>query len=429
MRCTRKQRRVLRGGPWTNWRSSRRRSLRCRTTFGITRSWASFTNCFTSKIQRNLHSRRFGTYRTNWSQPLRMPAAVPSIFAIDSNPKKRAKCERLPFWFAPSSKRSGWKTRPSRMIQILANSLVPIFVGLLFGYAAGLFKIVDNKDVKSLVSFLMTFALPCSLFVAIARTPDELLWGQAKPAIVLAIVYVAVFVATYYASRNLGKDTAANSAVLALTLGFPNHAGVGIPLLLAVYGAKASVTVAVGLAVGAITITPITLAILESGTSTGRTLSLATRIRISLWRALKKPVFWAPVLGVLASVVKFHMPIYLDKSLTIVGDATEGTALFVTGLIVSAQRFSLNWGVGGAVLGKNVIQPALCLAIALLLGMSPEQTRFVVLLSAIPSGFFGILFGKGFDATPEVASSSLIASTVFSIFTLAGWIIVLSHSH
>jgi predicted permease len=85
--------------------------------------------------------------------------------------------------------------------------------------------------------------------------------------------------------------------------------------------------------------------------------------------------------------------------------------------------------VGWAVLGKNVIQPALCLAIALLLGMSLEQTRFVVLLSAIPSGFFGILFGKGFDATPEVASSSLIASTVFSIFTLAGWIIVLSHSH
>jgi predicted permease len=315
------------------------------------------------------------------------------------------------------------------MIQVLANSLVPIFAGLLFGYAAGLFKIVDNKDVKSLVSFLMTFALPCSLFVTIARTPHELLWGQAKPAVVLAIVYAAVFVATYYASRNLVKDTAVNSAVLALTLGFPNHAGVGIPLLLAVYGAKASVTVAVGLAVGAITITPITLTILESGTSAGKTLSPAARIRMSLRKALQKPVFWAPVLAVLAAVVKFHMPIYLDKSLTILGDATEGTALFVTGLIVSAQRFNLNWSVGWAVLGKNVIQPALCLAIALLLGMSLEQTRFVVLLSAIPSGFFGILFGKGFDATPKVASSSLVASTVLSIFTLVGWIILLSHLH
>jgi len=66
------------------------------------------------------------------------------------------------------------------MIQVLANSLVPIFVGLLFGYAAGLRKVVDNKDVRSLISFLMTFALPCSLFVTIARTPRLLLWRQAK---------------------------------------------------------------------------------------------------------------------------------------------------------------------------------------------------------------------------------------------------------
>jgi len=315
------------------------------------------------------------------------------------------------------------------MLQVLANSLVPIFVGLLFGYAAGLFKIVDNKDVKSLVSFLMTFALPCSLFLTIARTPRELLWGQAGAAVVLAIVFLVVFVATYYASRKLGKETAANSAVLALTLGFPNHAGIGIPLLLAVYGPEASVSVAVGLAVGAITITPITLAILESGTRTGMALSPAARIRLSLWRALKKPVFWAPVLGVLASVVKFHMPTYLDNSLTILGGATEGTALFVTGLIASAQRFNLNWGVGWAVLGKNVLQPALCLAVAVLLGMPLEQTRFAVLLSAIPSGFFGILFGKGFDATMEVASSSLIVSTLLSIFTLAGWIILLSRLH
>jgi predicted permease len=313
------------------------------------------------------------------------------------------------------------------VIQVLANSLVPIFVGLFFGYAAGLFKIVDNKDVKSLVSFLMTFALPSSLFVVIALTPRPLLWEQAKAVAVLAIVFLVVFVATYYASQKLGKETAANSAVLALTLGFPNHAGVGIPLLVAVYGPEASVSVAVGLAVGAITITPITLAILESGTSAGKALSPAARIRLSLWRALKKPVFWAPVLGVLASVAKFNMPIYLDKSLTILGGATEGTALFVTGLIASAQRFNLNWSVGWAILGKNVIQPALCLAVALLLGLPLEPTRFVVLLSAIPSGFFGVLFGKGFDAAPEVASSSLIASTVLSIFTLAGWINLLSH--
>jgi malonate transporter and related proteins len=315
------------------------------------------------------------------------------------------------------------------MIDLLANSLVPIFVGLLFGYVAGRRRVVDNKDVKTLVSFLMTFALPCYLFVTMASTPRQLLWGQAKPALVFAIVYAALFVATYYASRNPAKDTAANSAVLALTVGFPNAAAVGIPLLLAVYGPRASVMVAVALAVGAITITPITLAILESGTSAGRTLSHAARIRASLWSALKNPVFWAPVLGVVIAVGKFHVPVYVERSLAILGAATEGTALFVTGLIVSAQRFRLNWSVGWAVLAKNVIQPALSFALVSPLAMPLEQTKYVVLLSAIPCGFFGVLFGEGFDATPEVPSSSLIASTVLGIFTLAGWIVFLDRLH
>jgi len=67
------------------------------------------------------------------------------------------------------------------VIELLAKSLVPIFVGLLFGYAAGLRKVVDNKDVRTLVGFLMTFALPCYLFVTMASTPRQLLWAQAKP--------------------------------------------------------------------------------------------------------------------------------------------------------------------------------------------------------------------------------------------------------
>jgi malonate transporter len=311
------------------------------------------------------------------------------------------------------------------MAAVLANSLVPIFVGLLSGYAAGLFRIVDNRNVKGLIAFLMTFVLPCSLFITIAGTPYQVLWGQAKVGVVLALTYVAVFVSTYYASRKLTKDPAANSAVLALTIGFPNAAAVGIPLLRAVYGPQALVTVAISIAIGAITITPITLAILESGSSAGKTLSAAARIGGFLWKALKRPVFWAPVLGVVAAALHISMPGYLDNSLTIFGGATEATALFVTGLIASAHRFSLDWGVGLAVAGKNVIQPALCLAVALLLGMSLEHTRYLALLCAIPCGFFGILFGESFDAIPQLASSSLIASTVAGIVTLPGWIILL----
>jgi predicted permease len=227
----------------------------------------------------------------------------------------------------------------------------------------------------------------------------------------------------------VSKDSAGDSAVLALTLTFPNIAAVGFPLLESMYGPQQDIVVVVGIAVGAITITAVTLAILESGTAEGRALSTMACIRDSVWKALKKPVFWAPMLGILTVIIGFHLPSYFDHSLTIFGSATAGSALFLTGLVVSAQRFEMTWGVTWAVFVKNILQPALCLGIARLLGLPLELTRSVVLMTAIPCGFFGIVFGKHFDVTPPVASSGLIASYVVGIFSLAGWIVVLTYLH
>jgi len=312
------------------------------------------------------------------------------------------------------------------LILLLANALVPIFAGLLLGYFAGLRKVVDNINLKSLITFLMSFALPCSLFSAIAKTPHAQLVGQGRITLVLAIVYLAIYFLTYFVARKMGKLSASDSAVLALTLGFPNATAVGLPLL-ATYGPSALVSCAAGIAIGAITISPITLAILESGTDAGKAMSTSTRIRMAAWKAVKRPVVWAPVLGVVAVIVGLVLPPYADRSLTVMGGATAATALFLTGLVVSAQRFALNWSVAASVFAKNLLQPALCLVVAKALGLSLEQTKYAVLIGAIPCGFFGLVFGKGFNSTPETASSSIIASYVVGIFTLAGWIVVVSH--
>jgi predicted permease len=78
---------------------------------------------------------------------------------------------------------------------------------------------------------------------------------------------------------------------------------------------------------------------------------------------------------------------------------------------------------------KNLLQPALALGTCLLFHLSLDLTRSVVLLCAIPCGFFGLVFGKNFNCTPPDASSSLVSSYVFGIFTLAGWILLLNHLH
>lgn len=57
------------------------------------------------------------------------------------------------------------------MTRILADALVPIFVGLFLGYAAGLRGSMDNKHVKTLITFVMSFAVPSSLFLSIVTAP------------------------------------------------------------------------------------------------------------------------------------------------------------------------------------------------------------------------------------------------------------------
>lgn len=58
------------------------------------------------------------------------------------------------------------------MLMLIAKALLPVYVGLALGYFAGRRKLVDNINVSSLNSLLMQFALPLSLFLAIARSPS-----------------------------------------------------------------------------------------------------------------------------------------------------------------------------------------------------------------------------------------------------------------
>jgi predicted permease len=60
------------------------------------------------------------------------------------------------------------------------------------------------------------------------------------------------------------------------------------------------------------------------------------------------------------------------------------------------------------------------------IGIRSDAIRDITLVSAIPSGFFGFVFGKSFKSTPETASSGLIASYDVGAFSMAGWMLVLT---
>lgn len=309
------------------------------------------------------------------------------------------------------------------MIEIIARALVPIFFVIGLGYFAGRRRAIDNHHVGELNALVMQFALPASLFVATASTPRSNMLGEGSLFLVLGLVMMVLYAAWYGLARIQGKTTRQEAAVQALTVSLPNYAAAGLPIILAVVGPAGAVHVAVAIAAGSILPSPVTLFILElaqpneAGDGARRAL-----LGKALSRALLKPIVLAPLAGTAVSLSGLHLDALVTSSLELIGVAAGGVALFLTGLVLSSQPFRLDLQVAAATLAGNVLKPALVWALTLLIPMSPELAKAAILLSALPAGFFGILFGVNYRTASLEAGSMVIASTVFSVVTLGGLI-------
>jgi predicted permease len=132
------------------------------------------------------------------------------------------------------------------------------------------------------------------------------------------------------------------------------------------------------------------------------------------------------VAGLVVAFLGIHLNEVVSHALNLIGATAAGLACFVTGLVLSAQPLRLDATVGVGVLIKNIILPLVAYAIALALGMSGEIVREAILLTAIPAGFFGILFGLNYGVRSQTMGSTLTLSYLVSVITLTAAILLTS---
>src|SRR5271165_5376444 len=274
------------------------------------------------------------------------------------------------------------------MVTMILNALAPVFFVMFLGYFAGRRRLVDNINVANLNVLVMTFALPAALFTAISRTPQRVIIENGKLMLVLTLAMLIIFVVELLLQYRVFHMEPGKAAVQTLTVALPNYASVGLPLLGSVFGPQSALSVAVAIAVATV-------------------------------KSLRRPIFWAPMLGVIVALSNVPMPDVVGRMLNLIGQATAGAALFLTGVILSAQRLRINLDVITGVLLKNVLQPLLAWGIVRLVDVPEPIAGQAILLIAIPAGFFGVVFGVGYGVRSEEAGSTLIASSIFAAISLA----------
>lgn len=308
------------------------------------------------------------------------------------------------------------------MWNIILTCLVPIFVVMALGYAAGKTNAFTGENARILNKLVLNYALPAALFLSIVKADREMLFADLQLTLVSTLVILAVFLWSYFGCYKFFRHTRKEAAVCALIAGSPTIGFLGFAVLDPMFGATTTtglVVAIVAIVVNAITI-PIGLWLLNPAADGSAT--AGQKPSNAFVSAIRQPVVWAPVLAVIFVLTGIRIPAELDPSFELIAKANSGVAVFAAGLTLSAQKFVFDKEIWYNTFVKLLLMPGALLLVGLLVGIEGEKLQMLVMASALPPAFSGIIIGSRYQTYVRVGTSSLAISTFLFMLSAPFWI-------
>jgi predicted permease len=142
----------------------------------------------------------------------------------------------------------------------------------------------------------------------------------------------------------------------------------------------------------------------------------------NLKSTVTKPLVWAPILGAVLVLFGVRLPPLAEASIKLVGATAGGTALFALGVMLSGLTPRLDKMAISVLLLKNLVQPAVALALALAFHFSGVLSKGVVLAAACPCATASAMLASTYRIDEEPTTSAVVLSNIAGVLTMAMWI-------
>lgn len=315
---------------------------------------------------------------------------------------------------------------------VILYAIVPIIVVMLAGYIAGKKGAFTGEDSKKFNKVVLDFALPAALFVSIVDATRDDLIKDVKLTIVSTVGIMACFMLVYFIFRYcFKKNTGADAAVSALISGSPTIGFLGFAVLEPIFGTTPTVALVVaivGIVVNAIGI-PVGLSLMNASLDkqAQQNPGAKTKIKRDPWwkpvlHALAQPVAWAPILAVIWVIIGIPWPKWANPSFDLIKGANASMAVFSAGITLSAIKVNINWQVILGSIMKMIVMPAVVLILGILFHMDPLNLKMLVVASALPPAFSGIIIADEYNTYVSTGTSSLTLSVILFIGFCPLWI-------
>jgi len=303
----------------------------------------------------------------------------------------------------------------------------PFFALIAAGYGAARARILPLDAIPGLNTFVLYFALPCMLLRFGAGTPiGQLLDGSVALVWGISALAVVAGVVTFTRNARIGWNDAAFGALVAA---FPNTGFMGVPLLVAILGARAAGPMIITIAFDLVVTSSLCIALSRLDGAGGAGRHGATQAaRKALRGIVVNPMPWSILLGVLLSAARWPLPGPIERTIAMLADAASPVALFTIGAVLARSALlAREHGASAAVaeaMGTTARSPATKApwsdvlpvvavkllahpllvwglglgAIALGLPLSHEALVVIVLVAALPSASNVSMLAERFGA-------------------------------
>jgi malate permease and related proteins len=288
---------------------------------------------------------------------------------------------------------------------LFSNNILPIFLAAGTGYLAARYWQVNARSISKVAFFIFS---PCLIFSLI--TTSQLGDFEVLRMAAFATTNVLLIgVVTWIIGRLIRLERRLLIALLLSTM-FVNAGNYGLSLNLFAFGETALAHASIYFVVSAILMYTLGVVIASLGEFT---------LKDALVGLLKIPVVYAVILGLLFTRFEWQLPLPLDRTVNILGNAAIPVLMVLMGIQIARSKWN---GEKLALAATNslrlVAAPLIAILLSVPFGLVGVARQAGILEASMPTAIISIILATEYDVEPAFVTMAVVTSTLLSPLTL-----------
>ncbi len=300
------------------------------------------------------------------------------------------------------------------------NATVPVFLMMVLGYLLHKIGWMDDEFALKMNRFVFRVPLPVLLFGDLAAVDFARVWNMKFVSFCFGVTVISIAVSAGISF--LWKDRSIQGEFIQAS--YRSSAAIlGIAFIQNIYGTAGMAPLMI---IGSVPLYNVMAVLVLSLFKPGQRGLDRDVMKTTLWGIVTNPIILGIAAGLLWSALRLPMPQIMGKMISSVGGVTTPMGLMAMGAAFDLRRaFAKVKPAVTAALIKLIGFCAVFLPAAVRLGFREEELVAILVMLGSATTVTCFVMAKNMGHEGVLSSSVVMLTTLFSAFTLTGWLYLL----